>query len=75
MVIHHLICDGWSSNLLANQLASYVCQAGKIADAESSSFTYTRFIDEEKIIVKAAVLGVMQLAGIPLRKNTPSYHM
>lgn len=48
LIIHHLICDGWSSNLLANQLASYVGYAGKTADAESSPFTYTRFIDEER---------------------------
>lgn len=48
MVIHHLICDGWTSNLLANQVARYVCCAGKIDDAESSRFTYTQFINQER---------------------------
>ena len=48
LVIHHLICDGWSANLLANQLASYVHHAGKTDGEESPFFAYTRFIDEEE---------------------------
>lgn len=48
LVVHHLVCDGWSSNMLANQLASYVYHAGKTDGEEVPFFAYTRFIEEEE---------------------------
>lgn len=46
MVIHHLICDGWTSNLIANKITDYVANAGETATVDSAKFSYTRFIEE-----------------------------
>ena len=46
MVIHHLICDGWTSNLIANRIADYVANAGEAVNDDSAKFSYTRFIEE-----------------------------
>ena len=47
MVIHHLICDGWTSNLIANKIADYVANAGEPANVSSPQFSYTRFIEAD----------------------------
>ncbi len=41
MVIHHIICDGWSANLTANLIAEYVheFESGEVATDELPSYT------------------------------------
>jgi len=47
MVIHHIICDGWSSNLMANLISKYVAEFGTSADESCSLPSYTKFIQDE----------------------------
>lgn len=46
MAVHHMICDGWTANLIANRIAGYVANGGQ-QEPLAVPFTYTRLIDEE----------------------------
>ena len=48
MVIHHLICDGWSANLLANLLSEYVCQYDAGIRTAQALPSYKVFIQEQE---------------------------
>lgn len=47
MVIHHLICDGWTSNLIANKVAEYVKQYGCDDIVVEPLPSYINFIQDE----------------------------
>lgn len=48
MVIHHLICDGWTSNLIANKVAEYVQQFGYEKAIIETLPSYINFIQDEQ---------------------------
>ena len=48
MVIHHLICDGWTSNLIANKVAEYVQQFGCENAVIETLPSYINFIQDEQ---------------------------
>ena len=47
MVIHHLICDGWTSNLIANKVAEYVKHYGFEDVVVEPLPSYVNFIQDE----------------------------
>lgn len=47
IVIHHLICDGWSATLLANSILEYVKEFDKVSKEQSSLYSYEDFIGEQ----------------------------
>lgn len=47
MVIHHIICDGWSSNLIANLISQYVAEFGTNTENACSLPSYRNFVQNE----------------------------